>query len=511
MPRPHLGVTGRVDKVLIGTAAVLAGATATMLAIPSLQARVVAPALDLMLDSIALVVASSVTVLAWVRYRERREPFALFQSAAFLVLAIASARAVIETIGPDFRSPLSDHEPGQHQLYVFTAASIMAAALLVVGGIVSFLGHRPRYPGLIFVVPGALMIAIIVLVQAASASLPDLIWPVALPGEALSGPVPTVTPAGVAIHLVGALLFGVAALVCREIWHRDRSIGDAYVAFGLVLASFAQVFDAISPSTHPGPVATGDLLRLGFYIALLLAIEAEARSIMLVLRRANETLEQLRESEGARAALEERAWLARELHDGLAQDLWLAKLKVGRLVGLDLSSEARAVADEVSGAIDIGLAEARQAVMALRIAADSEDTFAGLVARYVEDFEDRSGLRVEFECDEDLPVLAVRTQAELLRITQEALANARRHADATVVRVRASLEDGRIRLSVVDNGRGFDQGDVRKNAYGLAAMHERAALIGAELEVRSAPGDGTRILVTAPLGFGVQPMTMATT
>jgi len=75
----------------------------------------------------------------------------------------------------------------------------------------------------------------------------------------------------------------------------------------------------------------------------------------------------------------------------------------------------------------------------------------------------------------------------------------RRHADATVVRVQAAGQDGRIRMSVVDNGRGFDRATVSGNTYGLAAMRERAALIYGELEVRSAPGEGTLVQVLAPL------------
>jgi signal transduction histidine kinase len=353
---------------------------------------------------------------------------------------------------------------------------------------------------LTIVTPMVLMVAVIAWVQAAGASLPDLVTPVAVQVGSRPDVVPSLTPLGVAIQIFGAVLFGSAALVCRELWHRDRSIGDAYVAFGLVLASFAQLFGAISPSTHPGPVASGDLLRLGFDLALLLAIEREARSTLGALRRANRTLELMRESEVGRAAMDERSLLSRELHDGLAQDLWLAKLKIGRLAAMELAPETRSVVDEVSGAIELGLAEARQAVMALRIAADSDDTFAALMARYLDDFQDRFGLRVEFDCGADLPTLPVRTQAELLRIAQEALTNAYHHADATVVRVRAQAEGDRFRLSVVDNGRGFDQEATRTRSFGLAAMRERAALIGAVLEVRSAPGDGTRIRVTAPLG-----------
>jgi signal transduction histidine kinase len=499
VPRPQIGRVERSDIVLIGTVLVLAGATAAMLVVPSLRARIVAPALDLTLDSVALVVTSSIVVLAWVRYRERHEPFALFQCAAFLALAIANARAVLETIGPDLQAPLTTDEPGQAQLYIFTVARMLTAAYLVIGGVAALRGRQPTHPYLIVAGSALTMVVVIAWVLGSGLSLADLITQAEpVPGE-LVHPAPALTPIGVAIQLLGALLFGAAALVCRELWRRDRSIADAYVTFGLVLAAFAQVFGAVSPSTHPGPVASGDLLRIGFYLALLLAIEAEARSILGALRQANQTLALLRESEVERATLEERAWLSRELHDGLAQDLWLAKLKVGRLSGLDLAPEARTRVGEIGGAIEVGLTEARQAVMALRIAADSEDAFGALMMRYLQDFEDRFGLRVQFECAADLPTLPVRTQAEVLRIAQEALTNARRHADATVVKVGVGTEGNRIRLIVSDNGRGFDRSTPQAPTFGIAAMQERAALIGGKLTIVSAPGDGTSVQLSAPL------------
>lgn len=499
MLRPRSGRAERFDIVLAATVVVLAGATIIMLAVPSLRARIVAPALDLVLDSVAFIVTITIAVLAWVRFRERHQPFALAQCAGFLALAIANARAILETIGPDIQSPLATDEPGQAQLYIFTVARMLAAAYLVFGGVATLRGRHPRHPYVFIGGSVLIMIGVIAWVLAPGSSLADLITEVEPQAGDPTHPAPSMTPIGVALQLLGALLFGAAALVSREMWRRDRSIGDAYVAFGLVLAAFAQILGAMTPGTHPGPVASGDLLRMGFYVALLLAIEAEARSIMGALRRANQTLAQLRESEVERATLEERAWLSRELHDGLAQDLWLAKLKVGRLAGLDLEPDARMLVREIGGAIELGLTEARQAVMALRIASDSEDTFGALMTRYVQDFEDRFGLRVEFDCATDLPTLPVRTQAELLRIAQEALTNVRRHADATTVRVRVGAQGDSILLTVADNGRGFDRSTAPSHTFGLAAMRERAALIGGALTISSRPGDGTTVQLAAPL------------
>src|SRR6476646_1789257 len=114
MVRPSLGRVDRFDVILIGTVLVLGVATVTMLAIPAIPTRIVAPALDLSFDTVAVVVTSLLTVLTWIRYCERREPFALFQSAAFLVLAIANMHAVLGTIGDEARAPLLATEPGQH-------------------------------------------------------------------------------------------------------------------------------------------------------------------------------------------------------------------------------------------------------------------------------------------------------------------------------------------------------------------------------------------------------------
>jgi signal transduction histidine kinase len=192
--------------------------------------------------------------------------------------------------------------------------------------------------------------------------------------------------------------------------------------------------------------------------------------------------------------LEERGRLAREVHDGLAQDLWTARLKQGRLAGMLEDGEARELAVEVMETIDTGIADARQAVMAMR-AGSTDGPLLEVVQRYVDDFADRFAIEADFGAIGAVPELPARTQAELLRIVQEALNNVRKHADATVVRVRATSENGTFRLVVTDNGRGFEPSRT-SDGFGLAGMRERADLIGALLEVASAPRDGTRVAVS---------------
>ena len=274
-----------------------------------------------------------------------------------------------------------------------------------------------------------------------------------------------------------------------------------YLSVGLVLAGFSQVHATLHPGGYTTLVTTGDVLRLAFYVVLLVGIAAETRADLRALRAANRELELMRESDLVRATLEERGRLAREIHDGLAQDLWYAKLKQARVAqAAELTDESRTTANEVLAAIDASLADARQAVSALR--AESTDGGAGLeaVMRDVfEDFTDRFGLRGSVEVDDDLPTISPRGQAEVLRIVQEALNNVRKHADATVVRLRVERLGHGIRVSITDNGMGFDPSDVPADRFGLRTMRERAEMIGAHLTVRSETSGGTAVVVEVPV------------
>ena len=137
--------------------------------------------------------------------------------------------------------------------------------------------------------------------------------------------------------------------------------------------------------------------------------------------------------------------------------------------------------------------------MALRLGNEPAMSLRELMAHYVDDFGDRFGLRAEFDCEGELPHLPPRAEAELLRIAQEALNNVVRHADATVVRVRAGVIDSHIDLVVGDNGVGFEPTEIKDGSFGLASMRERAEIIGGEFTIESRPQDGTRVRVRVPL------------
>ena len=331
-------------------------------------------------------------------------------------------------------------------------------------------------------------------------SLPTLVDPSTL-AEMARHPAAAL-PTGAAWSLVVAQLlvgfgFATAAVLAHRSWRRNGRVGEALLAAGLMIAAFSQVSSAIHPGSYTSVVTTGDLMRLAFYVVLLFGFVFDSRDDLRALREANIELRRLGDAELATVALEERARLAREIHDGLAQHLWFAKLKHSRLAQIaGFTAEARLLSDEVEGAIDNALAEARHAVAAMRQGSET-GPLVDMLARHVDDFADRFALRAELTVHGPMPEIGARAQAELLRIIHEAMTNVRKHADATVLRVDVT-SNGELRVTVTDNGHGFRPENV-SSGFGLESMRQRAAIIDARLTVTSEPQNGTRVELAMPI------------
>jgi signal transduction histidine kinase len=461
--------------------------------------------LDLIINTCATLGAGAIAALAWARYRVTGEGRSFYQAGAFLTLASvnASVMAVLAMDrGPELGFSLDD--PGPLPIISFVLARFVAAALLLIGGLAAIRRTvlQRRQAALLVLAPAILTLTLLGLLRRS-----ELVSPLSsealshlqrLPGEPIELSLLSTGLLGVQLA-IGAMFVGAAWVAYRTCVSEDRP-ADAYLAAGFILAGFSQVHLAVNPGSYAALVTTGDLLRVTFYGALLAGVIVQSRSDARTIQAANEELRLLRDAEIDHALLEERARLAREVHDGLAQDLWYARLKQGRLAQLVEGDEEKALAQDVMDAIDSGIADARQTVMAMR-AATTDATLLEVIERYVDDFGDRFALDVRFESSGSLPELTARAQAEVLRIIQEALNNVRKHADATVIRVHAAVEDGAMRISVADNGRGFVPG-AASNGFGLVSMQERAGLIGAGLDVRSAPADGTRVTLSIPMTGG---------
>ncbi len=206
-----------------------------------------------------------------------------------------------------------------------------------------------------------------------------------------------------------------------------------------------------------------------------------------------------------KVVIQERARLAREIHDGLAQTLAFLKLQAAQMQAYLAQSDLTRLAEVLKDNYQV-LAEAyldtRQAIDNLRLT--PEEGLVTWLERILREFESSTGLTVERAFHSGAEPLAREVspeiQAQLVRIVQEALSNVRKHARAG--RVWAGLQNwqGDLVLEIGDDGQGFDAQDVPELArYGLRGMRERAELIGADFQIVSQAGRGTIVRLVLPV------------
>lgn len=208
------------------------------------------------------------------------------------------------------------------------------------------------------------------------------------------------------------------------------------------------------------------------------------------------------------AAHEERQRLARELHDAVTQTLFSASLIAEVLPRVWEKDQALAWRrlQELRELSRGALAEMRTLLLELRPAALTESALPDLLRQLTEAARGRSRLQIELEVEGAPPAegLPAEVQIALYRIAQEALNNIVKHAEASCVEVNLAFGATGVMLAVSDDGKGFDMsrgdGAGRGDSFGLAIMGERATRIGAELQLESAPGAGTRVTVVVPAG-----------
>jgi two-component system, NarL family, nitrate/nitrite sensor histidine kinase NarX len=206
------------------------------------------------------------------------------------------------------------------------------------------------------------------------------------------------------------------------------------------------------------------------------------------------------------AVSEERGRIARDLHDGLAQSVSLLHLKARQAQALFAAGEPSLAAATLTELADVSASaydEVRQSIFGLRTMVSGGLGFLPTLAELLHEFSEQHNLPVKLETDgaEQLR-LAPASEVQVIRIVQEVLTNIRKHAQARHIRVSATRRDGRLRLSVEDDGRGFDPAKaVGPNGlhFGLQGMRERAERLEGTLEIVTAPDKGTRVTVTLPV------------
>jgi signal transduction histidine kinase len=265
------------------------------------------------------------------------------------------------------------------------------------------------------------------------------------------------------LNLVALIGFGFRFRNGGEDLHRWLAVGSTFLLF----ASLHRLFTPLVSSIE---VSHADFLRVLGYIVLLVGVWRAIRS-----------------AEFGRAVAEERARIAREIHDGLAQYLFAVSAQASML---EKGADPAKVVPQLRESAAAAQREARFAILALS-SASGEAPFDAALRQYVELLTADGALEVDLEID-PATRLGADEQIELFRIVQEGLANVRKHAGARRAEVRIGRRGGQRVVSVSDDGAGFD-GEPTAAGQGLRNMRARAGRIGGALTLRSQPGRGTAL------------------
>lgn len=195
------------------------------------------------------------------------------------------------------------------------------------------------------------------------------------------------------------------------------------------------------------------------------------------------------------AVVEERSRLAREIHDGLGASLSSLIIQSEYLLQIAQDDSLKSEIGELKASAEEAIEELRRSLKMMR----EDFELASGLEEYVQTFQDRTQLKVNFEKHGHPEKLSPDAQLTLFRVLQECLSNAAKHAHAQEVRVQLTFDATNVLLAVRDDGLGFDPSQTPSGHYGLLNMHERAMKIGGNVVIDSSPGAGSQISLTLPV------------
>jgi signal transduction histidine kinase len=436
----------------------LLGATlALFVAYPGLRPSYGGDEARLVLQTCVTLAGTAVAVLAGLRFSVEGRRVDLLLASGFFV---GAASTLCFSISP----MLGGHAIGRSEAWSGVVGRLVAWTLIAVAPFVhGRVRERRRMLGDVLVA----LALVLALVWSISRALGDEL-PILPPDGGADAPFGLTLSFGVQafVNLVAVVGFGL----------RFRKHGgdlDRFLAHGATLLLFASLSYLLTPLAANRPLSQGDVLRILAYCVLLVGVWRAIRS-----------------SEFGRAVAEERARVAREIHDGLAQYLFAISTYASRL---EDGAPVEDVLPELKDAAAAAQQEARFAVLALS-SASGNAPFDAALRRYVEFLTPDGELEVELEVDPRV-ALAPDEQIEVFRIVQEGLANVRKHAGARHAEVSIGERDGQRVVSVRDDGEGFE--DLVDGAgQGLENIRARSVAIDGAFDVRSHPGLGTELVVT---------------
>lgn len=438
--------------------------TALILGTPYLGFGYQNRSLHLVLDTVDGCVAVLVAYLLYGRFARTWGLQELLLAQGFLLLAAAGVGQGL------LLNAISDFQPGTLDIWIPLTIRLAGVGLVAGAAMVGF--RRVRRGGLRWAWLGPLLlIALIIL----------MLWierdrlPVALeigPPPSAQRPMITGHPVLVVAHALAALCLAAASVRYTAQAARRRDELVRWLGPACALGACARLNYVLFPSIYTDWIYTGDVLRTTSYLVLLIGAARE--------------IAQFWAAQARTAVLEDRQRLARELHDGVVQELTFIQLEA-RSSALDTG--------RIIGASERGLAEVRAAIDALGRTADEPLSF--VLHRAASEVTERYAGNLEVDLDDSVTADSAQRHA-LVRITREAVSNALRHGEATRVSIRLLRDRDLRRLVVSDDGKGFDVSATRQQTagYGLTSMLERAHALPGELNISSSPGHGTEIGVS---------------
>lgn len=437
---------------------------------PSVYFAYRAPALRAALETALALIGTLVAFLCLGRYRRQRRPADLAIACALTMLGLGYAllAALPRAVASGSAVRLATWGP--------LCVRALAAALLAAGGLrllsdaLPISGRRARR---LAVAAAALATASVVILVAFA----PLGAASGLSAKLSERPDPLADPLVASIQFCVCVLFGIAAARFAVAADRHRDSFLSWLAIGCVLAASASLDYALFPSLNPSSVLIGDVVWAVAVGAWAFGAVGEIVSYWTAI--------------GELARAEERRRLARDLHDGLAQELAFIVTHVQTPAAEQAPAEWL---QQLRSSADRALAESRRAIDAL--ISDAPAPLQADLGRAVQDIAERSGVHVDMDVEADIPVEQHET---LVRIVREAVTNATRHGQAS--RISVTFADGEHPvLQVRDNGTGFDPVAIGRggSGFGLVSMRERAEALGATLAVSSTPGEGTIVEVAWP-------------
>ena len=466
-----MGVTPRRLVWLALTLGVVV--TATVIFVPTISFVYRSPRLHVAIETAAIMIGLIAAILVFGRFRHRAVAQDLVIVYALLVLAFTNLffSAVPAAFGA---------EPDEAYLaWTQAAARLVACASLVVAAWI-----RPRrltdtgVAGITVTSASAMTLLVVAAgALALSSTLPDPIGTVVSVQEGFR---PSVDghPVFLALQLAQMALLGAAAVGFLRKADSEAGPMTGWIAAGCVLSAFARFNYFLFPSRYTDYVYVGDLLRLGFYVCLLMGGVKELSSYWRTLAKAE--------------VGEARRRLASDLHDGVAQELVFISAQTQRLI--NRGAEARDL-QRLANSADRAVAESRRAMNALSGEREQPLHLA------LEELAEEMGRRSEVKIVLDLDTVATsgQTREGLIRLVREALMNAVRHSSATTVRVELRNRAG-PHIKVIDDGVGFDleAESTAPTGFGLMTLSEKAKALGGEATITSASGAGTQVMIRVP-------------